>query len=140
MGACEKVRRSSDGRSGRKGEADLPSSISKYLAKQLTGILDKWVREIFVLTVHILTLFSYLALLLGLSHPLCFFSTFYPTEILALSFLIPDDEEIYSDVEGLILSQCKKYIYIFFKILLQRILFMLFPWYLLQKYCSICRW
>ncbi|XP_042893801.1 uncharacterized protein LOC122267731 [Penaeus japonicus] len=41
MGACEKVRRSSDGRSGRKGEADLPSSISKYLAKQLTGILDK---------------------------------------------------------------------------------------------------
>ncbi|XP_063610276.1 uncharacterized protein LOC134784207 [Penaeus indicus] len=39
--ACEKVRCSSNARSNRKGEADLPSSISKYLAKQLTGILDK---------------------------------------------------------------------------------------------------
>lgn len=39
--ACEKVRSSSTARSNRKGEADLPSSISKYLAKQLTGILDK---------------------------------------------------------------------------------------------------
>ncbi|XP_047499117.1 uncharacterized protein LOC125045729 [Penaeus chinensis] len=39
--ASEKVRCSSNARSNRKGEADLPSSISKYLGKQLTGILDK---------------------------------------------------------------------------------------------------